>query len=96
MKTVCKTNIKNALRRSWDTNDFEEVNDDWAAWVERKGCNGFQAVIFNYETGQTWRTPKIWALSMTECIRMATAHLLDCYEHPEDAVIGRAGLNRAA
>lgn len=94
-KTVCKTNIHKALRRSWDTHDYEDVNDEWMASVYVHPFTGaVQAMLWNWSDGTTWRTPTIWALSMTEALRMATMHLLDCYERPEDAVMGRAGLLR--
>lgn len=75
MKHVNYTNIYKALRKSYDSNLYEPVNDNWRAGFD---CFG-RAVLFNdyYEV----RTGAIYGCtSMTDQLRFATSLLLEDFE----------------
>lgn len=86
-KTVCKTNIKNALRKSWDTGMYEDVNDEWAVCISRNGSYlgvapmcGYHVRLWNYETGEDMWTNVGGCTSMTEYVEYATQCLMRMWE----------------
>ena len=86
-KTVCKTNIKKALRKSWDTQNYEDVTDEWAvrwggAFFGGRGAGMFcdcSVRMWNYETGEEMKTNIGGCTSMTDHIEFATECLLRMY-----------------
>ena len=82
MRTVCKTNVFNALRKSYGTGRYEDVNDEWMAEMEYcVGWNiGWRARLWNHETGEEHRTGYLMCCtSMTDMLRFATELLMDDY-----------------
>ena len=79
-KTVNPTNVRTALRRSWDTQRYEDVNDEWSASIEFRQNVGVRAHLWSAETGEEFHTP--WYIlwdSMTDLMRTATSRLLSKY-----------------
>jgi hypothetical protein len=87
MKTVCKTNIKAALRKSWDTGMYEDVTDEWAVRISRNGsylgvapmCD-FHVRLWNYDTGEELWTNVGGCTSMTEYVEYATQCLMQMWD----------------
>jgi len=82
-KTLCKTNIRKALRKSWDTNGFEDVNDDWQACIQRNysflgvpPMCPFEVVLWNWRTEYEIRFSVGGCTSMTEYVDYATERIL--------------------
>lgn len=83
MRTVCKTNIRKALRKSYDSNRYEDVNDEWMAEMEYYvGWSvGPRAVLWNHETGEQIHTGVlVGCTSMTDMLTFATDLLMRDYE----------------
>lgn len=75
-KSVCKTNIRKALRRSIDTNHYESVNDEWNVYDL-----GSRVELWNHVTGKSLYTNHILCCeSMSEYVDFATELILKEYE----------------
>lgn len=86
-KTVCKTNVMNALRKSWGTGDYEDVNDEWMAEFGRNHSYlgvapmcGYHVRLWNHETGEELFTNVGGCTSMTEYVEYATACLMQMWD----------------
>lgn len=78
-KRVNKTNIRKALRASYDRQTYEDVNDEWQACIYH-GRETY-AVLWNWKREVSLKTGSIMGCeSMTELIRYATELLLKRYE----------------
>lgn len=76
-KTFCKTNLRKAMRKSWDTCSDEMVCDDWSVWVGRWS----NVTIYNLDTGESFSSPNIWGCySMTEFIDYTLPMMMELYE----------------
>ena len=77
MKHVNKTNIYDALRRAYDSEDYERINDDWVAYFDAWD----RAVLWNDTYNEGIRTGSIsGCTSMTDLLRFATSLLLEQFE----------------
>jgi len=86
-RTVCRTNIKNALRKSWDTGTYEDVNDEWMAEFGRNHSYlgvapmcGYNVRLWNHETGEELFTNVGGCTSMTEYVEYATQCLMQMWK----------------
>lgn len=78
MKHLNKTNIRKALRKSWDDSDYHEVGDDWLARVERGSINEPRMRLWNITTGDEVRTGWMYeCTSMTEYLDWGTELLCE-------------------
>lgn len=76
-KSVCYTNIYNALRKSYDSGRYEGVNDDWSVLARDPWG---RAELHSYEHGKTLRTGTvIGCTSMTDFLKFASQLLLEKY-----------------
>ena len=74
MRHVNYTNIYRALRRSYDSGDYERINDDWVAYFDAWD----RAVLWNDTNDEGIRTGSIYGCtSMTDLLRFATGLLLE-------------------
>ena len=77
MRHLNKTNIRKALRKSYDDQNYYEVTDEWCARFEWTYCGERRARLWNIETGEERRTGALlMCSSMTELIDFATERLL--------------------
>lgn len=84
MTKLCKTSIRKALRRSWDSNGYEDVNDDWQACIRRNGswlgtppmCP-YEVVLWHVDSGFELRFGVGGCTSMTEYLDYATERLME-------------------
>lgn len=89
-KTVCKTNIRNALRKSWDSGNYEDVTDEWMIEFGRNGsyldvapmCER-HVRMWNCETGEELFTNVGGCCSMTEYVNFATDCVLRMWDERE-------------
>ena len=77
-KTVCKTNIYKALRESYDTGQYVEVNDSWYAIASDEFG---RAKLYNFDTYAEVKTRTIMGCtSMSDYLRFATRLLDEGYD----------------
>lgn len=76
-KRVCYTNIYKALRKSYDSGNYEDVNADWSVLASDPWG---RAVLHSYEYDKTIRTGSIvGCTSMTDYLKFATSILMSNY-----------------
>ena len=85
-KTVCKTNIRKALRKSLleaERNHwfFEDVADTWQVGIGFPNYQGvYEAELWNWDTEETLAVTFSGCYSFTEVIEYGTARLMERYE----------------
>lgn len=92
MKTVCKTNIRKALREAIGNGDWHDVNDDWELRIN----SWDQVLLWNWRTDQTFHTGSVvWCCfdSKREAVEYLSDELLGMYEtwmssHPWESLHG--------
>lgn len=76
-KRVCYTNIYKALRKSYDSGNYEDVNADWSVLASDPWG---RAVLHSYEYDKTIRTGSIsGCTSMTDFLKFAASILMSNY-----------------
>ena len=82
-RTLCKTNIKRALRKSWDTEGYVDVCDEWQACIYRSHgwcgvapMTSHEVILWNWVTEREVRLGIGGCASMTETIEYATERLM--------------------
>lgn len=77
-KTICKTNIYKALRKSYDSGQYEPVTDDWYAIASDEFG---RAKLYNFDTYDHVKTGTIiGCTSMSDYLRFATGLLEEGYD----------------
>lgn len=86
-KTVCKTNIERALRKSFKQAErmhwyFEDVCDCWSAGIGLPNYQGvFEAELWNCDTEESITVTFSGCYSFTEVVRYGAQLLLNEYEN---------------
>lgn len=89
MKTVCKTNIRKALRKAYDTGASEPVNIDWDVWFGPNRGGMFcdcSVTMENNKTGERLFSNIGGCTSMTELIDFCTEILMKKWSDREDGM----------
>lgn len=85
-KTVCRTNIENALRKSFKQAErmhwyFEDVCNGWQAGIGLPNYQGvFEAELWSYDTEESFTVTFCGCYTYTEAIRYGAQLLMKEYE----------------
>ena len=84
MKTVCKTNVRKAIRAAMRDNNYHDVNDEWQAFID----SWDRVCLWNWRTDAEVRTGSVvWCSfdGVNDAVNYLADELLEQYEQlPEE------------